>query len=70
MAKSYKITLLKKIESEKFGTSPSYLGEEQQHFEEIERPASTTIQLSGDRVSIEDFVKYNIEHESGIFQRV
>lgn len=62
MPKSYKICILKNIDTNKIQTKPLYFGG-QLYLEGVERPPSTCIYLARDNVKIEDFIKYTIEHE-------
>lgn len=62
MPKSYKICILKNINFEKFSATPYYL-DEQLHLEQVDRPPSTSIAVANDKISLDNFKKYNIEHE-------
>ena len=62
MARSYKICVLKNFESAKFSASP-YFFDDQMHFEEVDRPPTTSIRVGGDSIAVEGFSKYILEHE-------
>jgi hypothetical protein len=68
MPKSYKICPASEFDSASFGEKP-YSLRPQMNMEGVPPPPETLIRMSADKVAVEDFQSYHIEHERVVSQR-
>jgi len=62
MPKSYKACLVTKFSRAEFANKPLFLNA-QQNLDKVDRPPSTSIWRSRDKITFKDFESYEIEHE-------
>ena len=60
--KSYKICLIREFEKARFNGQP-LVTDNQRLLDVVTPPASTSIKTSPDRIAVEDFESYIVEHE-------
>jgi hypothetical protein len=68
LPKSYKICPVSEFDTTRFGQKPYNL-RPQLNIEGVPPPPETLIRLANDRVAVEDFQSYMIEHERAVSQR-